>query len=455
MNRPKFLRDPIHLQLRFENVDINLPIPDGTGAGRSSWLLRNLIDCSEVQRLRFIRQTGLANLVFHGAEHSRFSHSMGVLHLAHEMYDRIVRNMGEETEHDTRLAIGAAALLHDIRHGPFSHTLEEILDELGVPFDHETMTQRIISNPETSINKFLSTIDATFPDIVLAYIDKEKRKDDKWQYKLVSSQLDADRLDYLLRDARFAGLRGHTFDLARLLDLLHHVDNRYIAVEEGGLETVEAYIVALDQMYRAVYYHHTIRSANMVLSSCIARAVELHKSGDTGIFPDFRGERHPLCILADVGDKIELDDYLRLSEHHVWTLVEFWTSHDDVVLNDLANRIYFRKLFKAKDFDPLKFGEANELIGRAERLAIDRLEHVDDMTVKYYVNVDEPFRTSYRRYDFKPEEGATESIWIIGDNRTPQPIEEEEGTRLVTALVDAFHAHRLIFPEEIATDLLN
>lgn len=125
MARPKLFRDPVHGQIRFEDVDLRQPAPtDGGWSKRGNWLLRKLIDTQEFQRLRFIRQNGLANFVFHGAEHSRFSHSMGVAYLAHEMHDRIVRNMGEQPDEQWELSLGAASLLHDIGHGPFSHTLE-------------------------------------------------------------------------------------------------------------------------------------------------------------------------------------------------------------------------------------------------------------------------------------------------------------------------------------------
>ena len=442
------------MQLRFDNVDVNVPVPDSGSDTRSSWLLRKLIDAPEFQRIRFIRQNGLANLVFHGAEHSRFTHSMGVSHLAHQMYDRVVRNMGEQADEDTRLTVGAAALLHDIGHGPFSHTLEQILSALDVTFDHETMTQRIITDSDTDINKLLREVDESFPEQVVRYINKQKRQDDRWEYKLVSSQLDADRLDYLLRDAKCAGIHGPSFDLARLLDLLHHVEGKYIAVEEGGLETVEAYIVALDQMYRAVYYHHAIRAAGAVLESCIERAVELHRNGSNEVFLDFGQRGHPLERLVELGEKMELNGYLRLGEHHIWTLIEYWTNSEDAVLKDLASRIYRRKIFKSLDLDSSNLKKTISLKERAEELAVTKLGHVTRETVKYYVSVDEPSRTSYKRYNFNPEEGASESIWIMGDKRDPKPIEEEEGTKLVPALIDAYHAHRLIYPEEIRGELL-
>ena len=456
MTRPKFFRDPVHLQIRFENVDLTSTPPPADSGKRNSWLLRKLIDTKEFQRLRFIRQTGLTNLVFHGAEHSRFAHSLGVCHIAHLMYDSVVRNMGEEEAADVRLEVGAAALLHDIGHGPFSHTLEQILKKLDVPFDHEVMTKRIITEADSSVFRLLKSVDADFPNRILMFIDKPSRNEDKWQYKLVSSQLDADRLDYLLRDTQYTGVRGCTFDLDRILDLLHHVDHKFIAVEQGGMEAVESYILALDRMYRAVYYHHAIRSANFVLESCVSRAVELHRKSDFNekVFPDFRGEEHPLALLARDGHDIELKVYLRLGEHHIWALIEYWLESSDPILRDLAQRSYHRILFKSKEFNPMDFTSSSRLKARAEELVLNTIEGITEETVHYYVGVDEPTRLSYKRYDFKPEEGATESIWITGDNRSSRPIEQEEEAKFLPALMKIYHPHRLIFPEEIRNELL-
>ena len=254
----------------------------------------SVIGTREFQKLRSIRQNGLANFVFHGAEHSRFTHSLGTSFLAGEMYEKIVRNMDESEEPELKLQVRTAALLHDVGHGPFSHTIEEIVQELGKDFDHEVMTIRIMEEEESEVNQKLKQIDEQLPTLLATFIDKSRRKDDHWTYKLMSSQLDADRLDYLLRDALFAGLRGHGFDLAQLLDLLHHHDNQMIAVERGALEAVEAFLFALDQLYRAIYYHHTVRASNKVLSSCLKRAVALSTDGDKEIFPKMGEIAHPL-----------------------------------------------------------------------------------------------------------------------------------------------------------------
>jgi HD superfamily phosphohydrolase len=174
---------------------------------------------------------------------------MGVAHLAAEMHDRIVRNMGETADNERRLLTCAAALIHDIGHGPFSHTIEEILRESGVPFDHEGMSIRFIEENGTRVNEILRTISKDFPSKVAAFIDKKRRKTDHWTYRIVSSQLDADRLDYLLRDAKSAGLQGYGFDLPRLLDMLQHLDEIRIAVDRRAIEAVEGYLLSLDQMY--------------------------------------------------------------------------------------------------------------------------------------------------------------------------------------------------------------
>ncbi|WP_437309612.1 HD domain-containing protein [Sorangium sp. So ce388] len=457
MARPKFFRDPVHLQLRYEAGDLTQPYSQASGAdAQISWLVRKLVDCREFQRLRHIRQNGLTNLVFHGAEHSRFSHSMGVASLAREMYSCIERNADEQVNSDFKVMTCVAALLHDVGHGPFSHTLEEILKEHEIEFDHEDMTQRIIEE-DSEINRTLKQANSDLPVQIVYYILKKRRRQAKqaehWRYRIVSSQLDADRLDYLLRDSLFAGLRGG-FDLSRLLDSLQQLDGTRIAVDRRSIVTVEAYLVMLDQMYRAVYYHHTTRAASVLMSSTIRRAFELHRNGDKEIFPpeDHSGI-HPLRALAEKGQRIELHLYTRLSEFHVWTLIESWTRHPDKVLSDLADRLLSRRLFKTIDVDAAQRKILDKLEDYAKLLTKDALSHVDDSTVDYYVSVDEPDRTSYKRYDWRSE-SPDESIWLIGDGRDPKPIEDNPQSKIVWALKDTKYFHRLVVPAEIKSTLV-
>jgi uncharacterized protein len=198
MARPKFFRDPLHLQIRFDPRDGN---PPGAEVGQQVSILQRINDAPEFQRLRFIRQNGLANLVFHGAEHSRFAHSLGVMHVARTMYERISRNMSEAEDTEIKLLVQIAALVHDVGHGPFSHSLEEILKENKIEFHHETMTKRFIMEEDSKIHEILTKYDVACPQEIVKFFDKTTRQTDHWSYRVVSSQMDADRLDYVQRDA--------------------------------------------------------------------------------------------------------------------------------------------------------------------------------------------------------------------------------------------------------------
>lgn len=442
MGRQRFFRDPIHGQLRFERVDLTAAPPKEDREGRRiSWVVQKLVDSPEFQRLRQIRQNGLTSYVFYGAEHSRFAHSLGVCHLAREMFDAITRNTDAELDLDCRLRTICAGLLHDIGHGPFSHLIEEVLKEAEVKFDHEVMTTRIILE-DTKVNRVLKEVDPALPEIIAPYIDKERRdpKADHWSYRIVSSQLDADRLDYLHRDAAGAGLIGHGFDLPRLLDMLEHVEGTRIAVDRRGIAAVEAYLVVLDQMYRAVYFHKTIRSASHLLSGVLRRAFELFKGGDKSIFGD-----NPVRALFEQGHEISLRDYVRITESHVWALIDRWSDCRDKVLSDLASRVLERRLLKAADFDPMRYRELREHEDKAREMVKAELAITDDC-VGYYVQIDEPSRVSYKRYDWLAER-PDESIFMTGGGQKPLPIEEDKASVIVPALKQARSFHRLILPD--------
>jgi hypothetical protein len=441
------------MQLRFEAVDLTAGIPSSPHNSRLSWLLRNLIDTESFQRLRFIRQNGLANLVFHGAEHSRFNHSMGVLYLARTMYHKIVRNMDLPASDIDETSVTAAALLHDVGHGPFSHTMEHILEEFDVSFDHEEMTKRIISEWESEVNKKLVEYDKGLPSLLVPFFDKKKRTEDSWIYKVVSSQLDGDRLDYLLRDALFAGVHGPSFDIHRLLDLLHCHEGKRIAVERCGIEAVEAYLVTLDQMYRNVYYHHAVRAAAVVLTSTIRRAVELDLNGDKSVFPAFGGAvQHPLKRLIKDGDEVPLSIYERLNDSSIWALVEGWREHDDLILQDLARRLYSRRLFKTLNFVDLRPSNTTALVQKAKDLTKKLLPHLDDSTVEYYVIIDESTRTSYKGYLWTPE-SWDDSIWLVGGTKKPEPIEDERESTILDGLRRQRYFDRLVVHEDVRSQL--
>lgn len=453
MTRPKFFRDPVHIQIRFEDVDLKGTCPTAPYAGKQSWLTRRIIDSPTFQRLRFIRQNGLANLVFHGAEHTRFTHSIGVAHLAETMHDRICRNMGIEHNDEVKLSTVCAALIHDVGHGPFSHTMEDILSDSGVPFHHERMTLRYISDSDSEINSLLRSVDSSLPQKLAKFFDKTQRETDHWSYKVVSSQLDADRLDYLQRDALFAGLRGHGFDLERILDLLLHHDGKSIGVERGALEAIEAYLVTLDLLYRGVYYHHAIRAASRMLTSLFRRAVYLHKNGDSTLFSP-HGHPSPLKYLIDEGEKLPLDKYSTLTEFQTWYLIESWTRHADKIVSELATRLLQRKLFKTIPIDPQKIQETNKRIDDAKSITRRLYPDIAQDAEQYFVMVDEPDRTSYKTYDWKAET-SDESIWLVGGVKRPSPLELDDESTIVTAFRSKRYFPRIIVLPEVRDELEN
>ena len=449
MSRPIFFRDPVHIQLRFENVDLSKP-PSKSAATMISWSARQIIDSAPFQRLRFVRQNGLANLVFHGAEHTRFTHSLGVAHLAQIMYERICRNMNCREDDEIKYCTVIAALTHDVGHGPFSHALEEILSETGVKFHHENMTLKFLLDPDSPVNRFIASVDKTLPEKIAAYFEQERRKEDHWTYKIVSSQLDADRLDYLQRDALFCGIRGQGFDLERILDLLCHSEEKRIAVERGAIEAIEAYLVTLDLLYRTIYYHHTVRAATRMLLNLFKRAVNLHRAGNRGIF----GES-PIRALVDRGEELSTQEYASLNEVHVWSLIFGWRLSKDPILAELAIGITDRKLFKAIDVDPQKFKETQDLIERAKKICRDLRKNYPEEAVEYLVALDEPERTSYKIYDWKPE-SADESIWLINEMAGPgNPLENDDDSTIVQAFRAKRYFPRLIVPKEVRDALRN
>lgn len=453
MTKPKFFRDPLHLQIRFDAVDLVQPVPAEAGDDRISWVLRRLIDSEPFQRLRHIRQNGLANMVFHGAEHSRFSHSMGVSYLPREMFSKLSKNSSIVEDFDRKLLVASASLIHDVGHGPFSHTMEEILRENNVKFDHEEMTSRFITDPESPIFSVLNEVDAELPKNINMFFVKTSRDDpDDWIYKIVSSQMDADRLDYVQRDAMFAGVRGHGFDIDRLFDLIFIIQGKFIAVDRGAIEALEAYLVTLDQMWRAIYYHHAVRAASKMLTSLFSRAFILFAAGDKAVFPHQAGRIHPLAELFSKGEEISLRDYLRLTDATAWSLIDYWRDHPDAILKDLSNRLIRRDLLKTIQIDASDFKKTNAMFEQAKDLTKALMPDIPG-AADHYVMYDDSKRISYKTYNWKPD-APNESIWLTGGRRDDRPIESDDESGLISALRNVRRFDRLVVLGEVREKLI-
>ncbi|MGI8995035.1 MAG: HD domain-containing protein, partial [Pyrinomonadaceae bacterium] len=285
----RIYRDPVHNIIRLRT---------DTDEGR---LMVQLIDAPEFQRLRRIKQLGLALYTYQGAEHSRFTHSLGVLHLITRVLDRL-SECYEIAEAD-RAAARAAALLHDVGHGSFSHVMEKALG-----FHHEAWTVRAVLSEETEINSVLRAYSPGLPRRVADII--EGKSQPAFLSHLVSSQLDVDRMDYLLRDSLMTGAKYGIYDLEWIINALA-IDEEHdrIYVTARGLYAVEEYLQARYYMFRQVYFHRTLRSAEAVLRSILRRALEVvAEGGEVYCAPDTAFEKVLQSAQLTLADHLEMDD---------------------------------------------------------------------------------------------------------------------------------------------------
>ncbi|TKJ85155.1 hypothetical protein PaeCFBP13512_20785 [Paenibacillus sp. CFBP13512] len=318
LGEEKVFKDPVHNYIHVQD--------------RLIW---TLINTPEFQRLRRIRQLGTSYLTFHGAEHSRFSHSLGVYEITRRIISQFERGGFEDWPREESLVALCAALLHDLGHGPFSHSIEEAFD-----MDHEEWTCRILLG-DTEVNRVLEEAESGLAERVASVIRKDYEK--KIVVNLVSSPLDADRMDYLLRDAYFTGVNYGTIDVDRILRMLRPHNGR-VVVKESGMHAIEDYLMARYQMYWQVYFHPVTRSSDIVLKQIFRRAKELFDEGF-----DFKFLPYPLPELFK-GD-IQVGDYLLLDEALVQTAFMQWTREDDDILSDVCHRFMQRKLYKYVETD--------------------------------------------------------------------------------------------------------
>lgn len=324
MHRPiteeKVFKDPVHNYVHVQDD-----------------LIWRLINTPEFQRLRRIRQLGTSFLTFHGAEHSRFSHSLGVYEITRKIISQFERGGYPDWPKEERLLALCAALLHDVGHGPFSHSIEGAFQ-----MNHEEWTCKILLG-DTSINRVLREAASDFPEKVSSVIDKTYEK--QIVINLVTSPLDADRMDYLLRDAYYTGVNYGTIDIDRILRMLRPFRGR-VVVKETGMHAVEDYLMSRYQMYWQVYFHPVTRSSEMILRQIFRRAKTLYKEGY-----EFGFMVEPLPALFDGSTTVQ--QYLQLDEALIQTAFLQWTKERDVLLSDLCARFMHRRLYKYIEFDTM------------------------------------------------------------------------------------------------------
>lgn len=313
----KVFKDPIHKYVHVKDQ-----------------LIWDLIKTKEFQRLRRIKQLGTLYLAFHTAEHSRFGHSLGVYEIVRRMIDELFVGREAWNNKDRPLAL-CAALLHDLGHGPFSHSFEKIFNT-----DHEAFTQEIITG-NTEVNEVLSRVSETFPQEVADVINKTHKN--KLVISMISSQIDADRMDYLQRDAYFTGVSYGTFDMERILRLMRPSKDE-VLIKESGMHAVENFIMSRYQMYWQIYFHPVSRGGEVLLNNCLKRVKQLYKE-------DYQFKMYPKEFIPFFEGTITIDQYVELDEVTVLFYLKKWIHEEDEILSDLARRFINRDLFKYIPFD--------------------------------------------------------------------------------------------------------
>jgi HD superfamily phosphohydrolase len=422
------LRDPVHGLVSFEADEYSIvPL---------------LVDKREVQRLRRIRQLGLASLAYPGGDHTRFSHALGAAHVMTRFINRlreihdVLPFWQRVTTERARDAV-AAALLHDLGHGPFSHLFE---DALPAGPTHERWTVRILNDPSTDVHRILTQSDSSLPGRVAELV--EGKHPLPFLAGMVAGTFDVDRCDYLLRDAHATGVRYGSFDLDWLLRSLRlgptdDADASPTLAIDGtkGLPAIESFILARRFMFQQVYFHKTSRASEWMLTRLLARVRTLLLDGTP-----LRDVPPAIASLAVDGDA-ELRDYLALDDVSLWTAIDAWRDCRDSLLSDLSGRLYDRRLFKTLEL----FGDQTEPERRADLLARARgvaSEHGLDPEV--YVGLDVAVDVPY---------DAGDSLQVIVADGPARPPHE------VSFLLGRLHGerlqrYRLVFPPEIREPIL-
>ena len=417
----RIYRDSVHNIVRVDTAD------------RVGSLIARLIDTSEFQRLRRIRQLGLAHFAYQAAEHSRFTHSLGAYHLATRILDRL-RTKYSIADED-RTAVRVAALVHDVGHGPFSHVVESILG-----FHHEAFSVEAVLSSETeigqTISKFSPTLAAQIADIIRGQFRPVALG------QLVSSELDVDRMDYLLRDSLMTGVKYGVFDLEWVIKSLEIDEaNDRLYVSAPGIYAVEDYLQARYYMYRQVYFHRTLRSAEAVLHSLLRRALEMFAKDEQVWFATGTAIEKVLR-----GEKLSLSEHLSLDDSDVFFHIKQWCSADDKILADLSDRFLNRRLFKAFDLD-MPDNERDDFI-RKVRACVAGYGFDPD----HYVIEDNAGEVPY--FFYAPRNSKPKDLIYVEDGFSRSSIREiSEVSAAVRGLQKGYRIHRLCFPAEFKEEV--
>jgi hypothetical protein len=387
----KIINDPVYGFIRF-------PEPE----------LMRVIDHPWFQRLRHIKQMGLAHLVYPGAMHTRLAHSLGASHLMGKALDEL-KAKDIVPDKEEWLAARMATLLHDIGHGPFSHSLERLL--VG-DISHEALSSLIMHRMDGEfgglLGKAIQIFDHSYPS--------------RYLHQLVSSQLDVDRMDYLNRDSFYTGVSEGVIGYDRILQMLTVHDNE-LMVEEKGVYSVEKFIIARRLMYWQVYLHKTVLGAEMLLINIFRRAKELVQQGQA-LFasPSLSYFLSRNLTEADFkNDPAHLEHFCELDDNDVMVSIKVWQTCSDKVLSTLCKMLVLRKLYKVT----LSSQSMDGLLDEKRTQARKKLG-LDDRDMSYFVFTGVTSNSTYNINDelikIETKNGIIKNITEIDDSLVNQTL---------------------------------
>lgn len=400
MNETKVMRDVVH---GYIHVDLQV--------------IWDLINAKEFQRLRRINQLGGVFQVYHTAEHSRFAHSVGVYEVVRRMVNEITGLKNGLSEYE-KATVMIAGLLHDIGHLPFSHAMEHFSTT-----SHESFSQQIILG-NSEIHAILCRVDPNLPKDVASVISYSHKN--QLLNQIVSGQLDADRMDYLLRDAYMSGTSYGKFDLERILRTIRVKQDR-IVVKESGIHSVEDYIMARYHMYWQVYFHPVARSFETILSSLYRRMCYCDRYSPNRL----KGAE---MFLPFVHDQATIEDHFLLDEHAAYYGFSKLAYGEDEILADLSLRILNRNLF---DYETIpNQQDYNKIVDRVKKWGYDP---------DYYAILDTTRKSPYRPYGTED----AHNIYVLLDNGEVKELSQV--SVIVNSLVhgDVKEEKKVFFPMEV------
>ena len=320
MSKKRIFHDPIHKEIVF---DFGKP---------EELMILELIDTVAFQRLRRIKQLGAASLLFHGAESSRFTHSIGVFCIARKIYERLIESKPSFCEN--KFVLYGAALLHDLGHGPLSHTSEAIFDH-----NHEAWSQNLVKN-YSPISTLLENYDKELPQQI-SELFSSKQLFSKPLKTLISSEIDCDRLDYLLRDSYNTGTKYGLIDLERIISALTFSPDGNIGIKPKGVFAIEHFLVLRKLMYRTIYNHKINEISTWILEKII-KTIKHHS--DKKIWFD-----RSLYRWIYTPEEVEFDDFIKNDDITFYYHLIRWIDESYEPLSTLCKMFIHRDLLKASD----------------------------------------------------------------------------------------------------------